>query len=395
MSDLPPIYMRNGKECYLDPIRKKLIYITPEETVRQKVISYLINELRVPSENIVVEQHLAHYGINTKKRADIVIHKRDSENISYPVAVIECKAEDVYLDDNTRKQMFEYCELINADYAMLVNGIRQECYKWDEVKQDYLLIERLPLYKDMLIGIFEEVESGEYPPRIPFVELQSWLEEEFSSYEDDFYGYDISKLTPIEKAVPIFNLWEGLLDTRVRMPSGDYGLFKLIEDYGVRLITYGNASGGKFYGPYRSFLVDVNGNTEFYSISVTTYFKSTSPDNVKTCICVAHDDDKEAHHALQLVVEDNVLVNGNKVDFYHHGRIAVGKLGSGKIDELRIFINARYPQIISGNKFYLGSLINDKLWSLDDEEVMKLIVNLISYAIVRDEYREYVKNNKK
>lgn len=99
--------------------------------------------------------------------------------------------------------------------------------------------------------------------------------------------------------------------------------------------------------------------------------------------------------ALQLVVEDNVLVNGNKVDFYHHGRIAVGKLGSGKIDELRIFINARYPQIISGNKFYLGSLINDKLWSLDDEEVMKLIVNLISYAIVRDEYREYVKNNKK
>lgn len=33
---LPPIYKRLGKECYLDPIRKKLIYITPEETVRQE-----------------------------------------------------------------------------------------------------------------------------------------------------------------------------------------------------------------------------------------------------------------------------------------------------------------------------------------------------------------------
>lgn len=32
---LPPTYSRQGKECYLDPIRKKLIYITPEETVRQ------------------------------------------------------------------------------------------------------------------------------------------------------------------------------------------------------------------------------------------------------------------------------------------------------------------------------------------------------------------------
>ena len=38
---LPPIYKRNGKDCYLDPIREKLIYITPEETVRQYIISYL------------------------------------------------------------------------------------------------------------------------------------------------------------------------------------------------------------------------------------------------------------------------------------------------------------------------------------------------------------------
>ena len=32
---LPPVYTRNNKKCYLDPIRKKLIYITPEETIRQ------------------------------------------------------------------------------------------------------------------------------------------------------------------------------------------------------------------------------------------------------------------------------------------------------------------------------------------------------------------------
>lgn len=46
---LPPIYIRDGKECYLDPIRQKLIFITPEETVRQIAISYLINEQKVPS----------------------------------------------------------------------------------------------------------------------------------------------------------------------------------------------------------------------------------------------------------------------------------------------------------------------------------------------------------
>ena len=179
------------------------------------------------------------------------------------------------------------------------------------------------------------------------------------------------------------------------MNSGDYGLFRLIEDYGVRMLSYGNASGGSFYGPYRSFLVEVDGSTEFYSIGITTYWKSTKPDEVKTCIVVAHDNEKETHHALQLVVEDNVFVSGNKVDFLHHGKIAVGNLGSGKIDELRMFVADRYPKIIRGNKFYLGTVTNDRLWNLEDAEIVKLVVNLISYSMIRDEYREYVKQLKK
>ena len=57
---LPAIYKRGNQDCYLDPVRKKLIYITPEETVRQKVISYLIDCLEVPVEMIQVEAHLSH-----------------------------------------------------------------------------------------------------------------------------------------------------------------------------------------------------------------------------------------------------------------------------------------------------------------------------------------------
>ena len=102
-------------------------------------------------------------------------------------------------------------------------------------------------------------------------------------------------------------------------------------------------------------------------------------------------DEKEAHHALQLVVEDNVAITGDKVNFYHSGKIAVGRQGSGKIDELRMFVEDRYPRIISGNRFFLGSIVHDRLWRLDDPDVIGLIENLISYSIVRDEYREYVK----
>lgn len=388
------IYVRDGKECYLDPIRKKLIFITPEETVRQRAIRYIVDVLGVPEGMLAVEQHLAHYGLKTKKRADIVIHATDENGDIYPLAVIECKAPEVYLDEKAYEQMIDYCEMLGATYVMLTNGIEQKCFKYDEQKDEYVPIEDLPNYEDMIKGEFKIWDIGDLPPRIPFDKLESHLKNEFASMEDDEYGYEISKLTPMNLAVPAFNFLEGLLDTRVKMEAKDYGLFRLIEDYGVRMLSYGNAAGGVFYGPYRSFLVEVNGSTEFYSISVTTYCKSIHPDKVKTCIVVAHDNEKETHHALQLVVEDNLITNGKEIDFYHHGKIAIGNMGSGKVDELRMFVEERYPKIIKGHKFYLGTLIHDRLWKLNDTEVENLIVNMISYSMIRDEYRDFVKGNK-
>lgn len=390
---LPPIYKRCGKDCYLDGIRQKLIYITPEEEVRQKVIKYLIEELQVPREMIAVEKHLSHYGIESSKRADIVIHKFDEDTIQAPIAVIECKAPGVYIDNRARDQIIHYCDLIGCDYAMIINDLDYLCFKYVEEEKKYIPIENLPKYSEMLEGIHTKWEIGELPPRILFENLEKFLKETFGVGEAEV-SFDISPQTEMRKAIPTFNLYEGLLDTRRKMPTGQYELFRLIEDYGVRMLSYGNASGGSFFGPYRSFLIDFNGSTEFVSISITTYWKASNPDNVKTCLVVAIDNEKSTHHALQLVIDDNLIVSGNRCDFFHHGRIAIGNKGSGKIDELRTFVLNRYPQIISNNKFYLGTLVHDRLWGLDDPQVIKLLENLISYALIRDEYREFVKGNK-
>ena len=130
----------------------------------------------MPKEMLIVEQHLSHYGIDSKKRADIVIHKIDKEGIERPIAVIECKASDVYLDLKAREQMMEYCDLIGADYAMLVNGVEEYCFKYDYDKEEYIDIATLPNYKDMLSDIYEELDLGELPPRIPFERLRDFLE---------------------------------------------------------------------------------------------------------------------------------------------------------------------------------------------------------------------------
>ena len=65
-----------------------------------------------------------------------------------------------------------------------------------------------------------------------------------------------------------------------------------------------------------------------------------------------------------------------------------------KIDELRQFVENEYSQIIDGKKFCLGTLTVDSLIQLDSEEMTNFVENLISYALIRDEYRKYVKANK-
>lgn len=332
---LPKIYKRNGQDCYLDPIRKRLIYITPEETVRQKVISYLLDALEVPAGMMQVEEHLSHYGLKSRDRADIVVLGKNKDNDAFPLTVIECKAEKVPLDEKAMNQALDYSDALGSIYTLLINGDREFCYKYDETKKQYVQIEELPKYADMLTGDCVPVEQEALPERIPFEKLEEELRSAFAEDEDGYHT-DISKYTPMELALPVFNLWEGLLDVRVKMPTGKYGMFELLEDYGVRMLTYGNAAGGQYYGPYRSFLVSIDGNTEIFSIGINTYWKTSWIDNnipgkhPLTCICVAHDNEKTSHHALQMVVDEDAVAAGKTVKFYHNGRIAIGSIGSGK-----------------------------------------------------------------
>lgn len=384
---LPRKFKRSGKECYLDPIRKKLIFITPEETIRQKVISYLINKLEVTEEAITIEEHLSHYGINSKRRADIIINQyNDKDNTISPLAVIECKATGVPLDEKATCQLFDYTDKLACEYCMLTDGNIAFCYKYDFVTNKYVEIDALPTYKNMLSGNYSIIENGDIPSRIRFEEIPNNIH--------TYQGYDIGESTEKTKAKVMINFLECLLDVNFTLPKRKYKMFTLIKDYGVRILSYGNASGGVFSGPYRSFLVDVNGSTEFVSISVSSYCTYAKPEINKTSLNVAIDNEKNSHHSLQLIVDDNMIVDNNKCSFYHHGKIAVGNMGSGRVNELRELINMKYPSIIYENKFFLGELTYDRLWRLNDEEMVELIENLISYALIRDEYRNYLKNKK-
>ena len=109
---------------------------------------------------------------------------------------------------------------------------------------------------------------------------------------------------------------------------------------------------------------------------------------------VAIDNEEDSHHALQYSIDDNLQQVGNTYTFNHHGKIAIGNKGSGKVSELIQFVAPEYAEIIEGKKFNLGHLTFDKDWDLDSPEVEKLIENIISYALLRDEYRTKIKKAK-
>ncbi len=385
---LPPIYVRQGRECYLDPIRKKLIFITPEEKVRQQIISYLLEKLEVPPEMIRVEEHLSHYGAKTKRRADIIVEKYiPDEEKTVPMLVIECKAPTIVLGNTVEKQMTDYVDLIGCEYAAMCNGYELLCYHIDkEADEPLIFIEELPKYLEMIRGDFVKLPKQEMLPRLSLEEIEDV--ENWKAY----IGYVFGDSTDMDKLKILVNLYESLIYTEHKMPVGQYKKFRLIEDYGLRLLQYGNAGGGQFWGWYRSFLIDYKGSTEFISIGSSTYATFSNNDRLRTIINVAVDNEKESHHALQYLIDDNLELDGKNCMFYHHGRIGVGNKGAGKIDELKALIREECPSLLESNRIYIGTLVNDHIWNLDEPDMIEVVDNLISYALIRDEYRNIVKN---
>lgn len=375
---LPKKYLKNGKECFLDTIRNKLIYVTPEEIVRQKIIRYLIEDLHVPKELITVEDSLSHYDIASKRRADIVISQFDPEtNQRFPLTIVECKAPDVIIGESAINQGLDYAEELNAKYIMITNGFQTSCLYWPldgSPKQ----IDSLPTYPNMVDGKYIPLPKKEPLIRIPHNELQKKGEE---WYVNDIFGAK----TPKKMLSCMTNLAECFIDLEHKFPIGDYGMFSVLEDYGVRYLSYGTA-GGTFNSVYRSLLIDVDNVTKFVSFGFNIY------SDEKTILAVAIDDpDMTPHHALQLTMDNSLHINGTKCQFTHSGRISVGHIGSGRINELKAMIRLYAPELLSNDSIYLGELDNNKLWYMNDKQVISFLINLIKYSLIRNKYRKMLK----
>lgn len=376
--EMPVVHMSEGKEYYLDPFRKRLILITPEEVVRQQVLQYLLHCVKAPKELILVEMLISKYQIESKRRADIIIEKFDEQTkLLSPLAVIECKAPDIMIGDDAINQALDYADMLLVEYVFITNGETLVAAKYNAKLNTYIDIQGIPTYEDMLSGKVIEIQPEESKKRFLFEELED--------NKDYYRGYEFNPNTPVHFLPFITNLWECFLDTTHRMPAKQYSIFNLVEDYGIRFLSCGNAAGGAYQGAYRSFVVQYKDTTKFMNLAFFDYGTST-------ILTVSVDQDNhKPHNSLQYAIDSNLRNIGNKYRFIHSGRIAVGNVGSGKVAELKQHIAGTYADILQNGEINLGTIHNDRLLYMDDNEIIKFVENLLSYALLRDEYREKVK----
>ncbi len=153
---IPDAFIKNNQKWIYDNIRKLNVHLTPEETVRQKVISFLLEEIKAPVNMLHVEALLSYYGIQSNRRADIIVLKKDKEKgIPIPLTVIECKAPQAELSGEAFEQVLDYAYPLACDYIILTNGTETIAAAWDFEKELYRDIKCVPLYEKMLSNLHQ------------------------------------------------------------------------------------------------------------------------------------------------------------------------------------------------------------------------------------------------
>ena len=133
-----------NKVSIFDTIRKKFIQLTPEEWVRQHTVQFLLQEKNYPKSYLNVEKIIKINDIT--KRYDVVVFQSDGTIF----LLIECKAPEVTITQETFDQIARYNLKLKAKLLMVTNGLNHYFCQMDYEKEQYIFLEDLPDFSDKL-----------------------------------------------------------------------------------------------------------------------------------------------------------------------------------------------------------------------------------------------------
>ena len=129
-----------GVVYIFDPIRRKFLVHTPEETVRQLVLQYLIRERHYPASLLAVEKRIK---VNEMpKRFDILAFDISNR----PLMLVECKAPQVRVSADAFFQSSAYNLVLNVPFMLVTNGLEIYCCRMDYENKSYSFLSEIPTY---------------------------------------------------------------------------------------------------------------------------------------------------------------------------------------------------------------------------------------------------------
>lgn len=130
-----------NKVAIFDEIRKKFILLTPEEWVRQHTVQFLLQDKKFPKSYINVEKLIKINDLS--KRYDVVVFQPNGAIF----LLIECKAPEVPISQNTFDQIARYNLVLKAKYLMVTNGLNHYFCQMDFENEKYNFLKEIPEYK--------------------------------------------------------------------------------------------------------------------------------------------------------------------------------------------------------------------------------------------------------
>ena len=129
----------NNKTYIFDEIRKKWIFLSPEEWVRQNFVMY-IKSKGYPLSLMNIEKGFSVNGVS--KRYDIVVFNQ----IGKVNILVECKSFTQKILNNHFDQIMRYNIELKSTYLVVSNGINHYFLRFDIDNRKHEFIDDLPLY---------------------------------------------------------------------------------------------------------------------------------------------------------------------------------------------------------------------------------------------------------
>lgn len=151
-----PITTKSTQQIYCH-LRKMWVAALPEEIVRQRLLSHMVNHLNFPQNYLVLEKELRqmpHLSGDLRqfpdRRADLICFGKDihPSHALYPLLLIECKA--VKLTSKVIDQVVGYNHFLQAYFIAIVNADEIKTGWYNRETKEYSFVNTLPDFATLM-----------------------------------------------------------------------------------------------------------------------------------------------------------------------------------------------------------------------------------------------------